>query len=60
MHVYESQCANSIKFSTTNDIDVAFLTTDLTVEIIKNIAEGFMIVQMMFKCDYEQCGKSDY
>ena len=60
MHVYESQYVNSINFSITNNIDVVFLTTDLIVEIIKNIVENFIIVQMMFKCDYEQCDKNDY
>ena len=60
MHVYESQCVNPIEFSTTNGTGVALLATGLAVEIIKNTAEGSMVVQMVFKCDYKQCDKSGY
>ena len=60
MHVYESQYINSINFSITNNINVIFLTIDLTIEIIKNIVENFIIVQIMFKCNYKQYDKNNY
>ena len=58
MHVYEFQCANSIDFSTHNDIDVVFLIIDLTVDVVKKIVDESMI--MIFKCDYISCDKNDH
>ena len=58
MHVYQSQCVNFINFFVHNNIDVAFLTTNLTVDIVEKTADELTI--MIFKCDYKQCDKSDY
>ena len=60
MYVYETQCVNFVDFSTHNDIDVVFFITDLTVDIIKNIADDSIKVKMMTHCDYFSCDKNDH
>ena len=61
MHAYEFQYINFVDFFFVhNDIDVAFLITDLIVDVIKNIADDSMKIKMMTHCDYFSCDKNDY
>ena len=55
MHVYESQCANLIDTAAYNETEVAFLATGLAVGIIQKTVDGFMVMQMRLKCDWESC-----
>ena len=58
MHVYESQYANFIDLLIYNNINVAFLTIDFVVDIVKKIVDKSTII--IFKYNYKQCDKSDY
>ena len=58
MHVYKSQYVNFIDFFVHNNINVAFLIIDFAVNIVEKIVDKSTII--IFKCNYEQCDKSDY
>ena len=58
MHAYELQCVNFIDFSTYNNIDVAFLTINLVVDIVEKIVNESTII--IFKYNYKQCDKNNY
>ena len=58
MHVYEFQYVNFIDFSTYNNINVAFLTINLAVNIVEKTVDESTII--IFKYNYEQCDKNNY
>ena len=58
MHVYEFQCVNFIDFLIHNNIDVAFLTINLAVNIVEKTVDKSIII--IFKYNYEQCDKNDH
>ena len=58
MHAYESQYTNFIDFLIHNNINIAFLTIDLAVDIVEKIVDKSIII--IFKYNYEQCNKNNY